>query len=266
MTLIEYITNPMGKGNSVFPDRAIKLKFDEEYRALVNRFKISWYIASNNHFIALVQVPSHSLTDLVYTVVLDFDGNSISDAELTINHADMKVFSNCPSFSYTYAYVFYKKGYLCNWLSSKYDNQILMERPESRNANRIIYYERSLYLAIKYILDKGYNRINRIKTLGNPTKSVKELTTQIASQKDKDEEYKRKEKLKSDIANKEKKQQAARDALANAPRHMSSQKTQNSGIYTTKSISHVSGTSKISYTSKTSKISKMSSISKTKKT
>jgi hypothetical protein len=244
----------MGKGNSVFPYQTAKSKYDLAYKDLEPRFKIMWFSTDNNHYIALVQVPSQSLTNLCYDVILDFDGNKIPDQELTINNTEMKVFSNCPSFIYTYANVFFTKGYLCNWINSKYSSQVLQERPVNRNSSRIIFYEYSLYLAMKYIITKSYNRINRIKMLSKPIHRAKDIEVFVKSQDEKETEYKKKIQIKKDEEKKEKEKalQASKN-LSNAQNRIS---PNHGTISKSKIVPKIKSNSKVKTISKSASLNK----------
>lgn len=162
MNIQDYLNNPMGKGSSVLMLSASRESLDSQYEKLSLRMSVKWFMLNKKYYIAHVKIPSRKHDKLYYDVLLQFDTSSFGDS-IVINHADMKIFSNCPSFTYTYAYVCNEKDQLINWTRSKYNRNILRKNPESRNPNEILNYERSIYLACKFITSNSRNYISRIK-------------------------------------------------------------------------------------------------------
>ena len=93
----------------------------------------------------------------------------------------MKIFSNCPSFIYTYAYVYNEKKELIEWAKSKYSKHVLEKSPDRRNAYHISSYERSIYFACKYLSTNGRNNINQIKAIAVTAKNYKYILTDVQS-------------------------------------------------------------------------------------
>jgi hypothetical protein len=171
----------MGKGSSVLMLSSIRESLDSHFEKLSPRMSIKWYTLNDAYYVAHVKIPSRKHDKLFYDVLLQFDKESIEDNDIVINHANMSVFSNCPSFTYTYAFVYREKGQLIEWSRSKYNKNILSKRPESRNPNEILSYERSLYLACKYISTSHRNYISKIKTLSVTATSYASILSTVAS-------------------------------------------------------------------------------------
>lgn len=158
MNIQNYLTNPMGKGSSVLMLSNAKRELDNQYMELYTKITVKWYVLDDKYYIAHVKVPSKSKENLFYDVLLEFDIDTFKDQSTSvINNANVRVFSNCPSFAFTYANVFNYNGDLISWTTNKYPKDILRKNPEIRNPNQIVSYERSLYFAIKYILSNGRN-------------------------------------------------------------------------------------------------------------
>lgn len=109
MKLIDYINNPMGKGSSVMPLREIRKSLDDQYEQLKDQMKMVSFIKNKRFLILVINVPSRHAKGLFYNVVFEFNLEGIADTESTIGNLDFKCFSNCPSFSYTYARAFKKR-------------------------------------------------------------------------------------------------------------------------------------------------------------
>lgn len=158
MNIQNYLINPMGKGSSVMMLSNARKELDKQYIELYTKMSVKWYILDDKYYIAHVKVPSKSREKLWYDVLLEFDIDTMRDtSSSTINNANVRVFSNCPSFAYTYANVFNQNKDLIDWTRNKYPRDIITKKPEVRNPYGITSYERSLYFAIKYVLSNGRN-------------------------------------------------------------------------------------------------------------
>jgi len=184
-TLSEYIDNPMGKGSTAIANRnLIKSDLDSRYNKLLEKhkdFKHTMYYDVNT-FYAHILIPSESERNNTYDVVIQFvplEKEVIQDVNL--NRYCIKVFSNCPSFTYTYAYVYNDYDMMIDFLRNKYRNQVLQDNPIVKNPGEIINFEKSIYFAAKYIqsnktlmnkftlasIAKRMNKVEFAKTIRN---------------------------------------------------------------------------------------------------
>ena len=62
----------------------------------------------------------------------------------------MKVFSNSPNFTFTYAYVFNKEGFVIDWMKSRMSQRSLNEEPVKRNPDQGFGFEKSIYFSILF--------------------------------------------------------------------------------------------------------------------
>ena len=156
------MNNPLGKGNAVFMIHEAKRYLDEQYRILNGRMRLTWYKLHDKYYIAHVRIPSRTAQNLFYDVLIEFNMDNLPSGISVINNAPARIFSNCPSFTYTYANAFDSTGDLIPWSKSKYAKEIFTKDPVKRNPYKIKAYERSIYLAIKYILSNGRNLMRQI--------------------------------------------------------------------------------------------------------
>jgi hypothetical protein len=163
MNIQEYMINPMGRGSSVLMLSETRRSLDIQYASLVSKMSMTWYLFQDKYFIAHVKVPSRSVEGLFYDVLIEIDTDSIPENSTIINSGNARVFSNCPSFVYTYAKLFNDDKDLIPWTLMKYNHQVFESDPVKRNPIKIINYERSLYFAIKYITTNGRNYKNRVR-------------------------------------------------------------------------------------------------------
>ena len=251
MNIHDYLINPMGKGSSVLMLSSIRESLDSQFEKLSPRMSIKWYSLNDVYYVAHVKIPSRKHEKLFYDVLLQFDKKSIDDNDIVISYADVSVFSNCPSFTYTYAFVYHEKGQLIEWSRSKYNKNILSKRPESRNPNEILSYERSLYLACKFISTNHRNYISRIKTLSVTASSYSSILSSVASNDLIEKLYKEYDGKLTGKKESTSKEKTSTSKNSNSQRNDSSKKT--------------SGTSKTKKTTKTSKTKSTNKVKSTKR-
>lgn len=157
MNIAEYMQNPLGKGASVLMLSSTRKVLDDEYENIVQQITHKWYSLQDKYYIAHIKIPSKFSDKVYYDVLLEIDINSIPKNVTVINNSKCRVFSNCPSFVFTYAYVFDKNKDIIPWSKKKYNKKVFEYNPVKRNPTEICNYEKSLYFAIKYITSNGRN-------------------------------------------------------------------------------------------------------------
>lgn len=249
LTIKSYLTNPTGKGATIIPgSNQIKQEYIKQLSELKPRITLKWYLYKN-YLIGLIRLPSRSCMGLKYDVIIEID---TSDKEKfdgkTINNFPIRVFSNCPSFSYTYANVFNQANILIPWLRNKYQKSIIKDAPDTRNPYHIVGYERSLYISLLYISSESRNLYNDIKNIAMKINTLTDLQNAVYTQEYIERTYKElKEKAKKDEA---KKKETLNKPTPKKPHTAFS----HSGTLSrTKTTSHNSKTSRISKTGKVKK-------------
>jgi len=156
MNIDEFLKNPVGKG-AVIPGKNSLLKdLDNRYTQLINRheFEINIYKKKDKfffHFIIMTEDPDRENT---YDVIIGFyPTKTTQKLDTTVKRYDIKLFSNSPSFIYTYAYVAKENKMLIVDFYNKFDVNVLKKPPVSRNPGRIMGYEKSIYYACKYLIE-----------------------------------------------------------------------------------------------------------------
>ena len=171
------------KGAVKIPIKGMIEQYHERYQKLLDsgaKFRYQIYKTSglNGRTFVHVKVPSETVKDFYYDVLIELDiGKSTRDIE----DCDIRIFSNCPSFVYTYAYVFYhlgnegndpkadkkRTGMLISMLSRKIPNDRLLipgtekklndeaieNPPVVRNPAGLPLFDKSIYHAIFFIQD-----------------------------------------------------------------------------------------------------------------
>lgn len=249
--LINYSSNPSGKGSAIIANQKdLKEKYQNTLTNLENDIKIKWYKLKNSTLICHILLPSTSIENIKYDILFSFKVDNLDSLNAkTLNYIPMQVFSNCPSFTYTYAYTFNKNNLLIPWLKNKIPTKVLSKNSQVRNKYNIISYEKSLYLSTLFLLD-GRTNLSIIKQIAIPINDVKQLTTSINRSDYIVDLYNfEKEKIKTQETKKEKSNSTNLN-----------QKNKNNNNYkkpNTSSISKVKKTPKISKVPKTKKVKKI---------
>lgn len=200
MTIKEYLDNPFGKGSTFINKRVIYDNLMDRYKKLVNKHKrfTSFIYKEDSGYYCHIKIPSESIDEMTYDVVVFIrDSNYIENAKF-------QVFSNCPSFVYTYAYVFNKRKLLIESLRGFYSNEVISQDPEIRNPSRILGYEKSIFYAFNYLIEKfhrtdvldKFSKKFDFKTMKSKIRDDDLILMQYRRYKRK-QELKEKQKLKS---------------------------------------------------------------------
>lgn len=184
VSLRGYVDNPSGSGTAYLASRKlIKQSLNSEFIKLLREYRREFYavpyIYPNGDILFHVRVPSefHRTNKLSYDVLFRL----FHDEKKRRANRDIQVFSNCPSFVYTYAYVYNTKGLLIEKFKSILPNQCLSSAPKVRNPIGSMGYEKSTYIAARYLLE-GFclndSYINMYGVMMTPEKE-KELERKI---------------------------------------------------------------------------------------
>lgn len=192
------MVNPMGSGSSVLMLPELRKSLDAQYQNLLSKITMTWYLFQDKYYIAHVKIPSRTIEKLFYDVFIEIDKSSIPASSTIVNGGNARVFSNCPSFTFTYAKVFDDKGDLIPWTKEKYNAEVFVNDPVKRNPMKISSYERSIYFAIKFITTGGRNYKKQVELHIHKVKSHTELLMLIKSSDDILDEYQLKKKKQDD--------------------------------------------------------------------
>ena len=198
LTLNQYLDNPtMMNKSSVMNLSLVRQALDDRYDILMSKHKkIKHEIyAKDNNFLIHFHLPSESY-DLNYDVLIlvetDSENKDTKDSKDLVKNKFFKVFSNCPSFAFTYGYVFNLYDLIIPSFKNKLTDDILKKAPIKRNALRMISYDKSLYYCILFLLSEYpyiSNLVDKSKDL-----DMKVLKDKVKSIDDKISEYNRKKK------------------------------------------------------------------------
>jgi hypothetical protein len=176
LSIRQYVDNPSGKGTAYLAKRStIKQGMNMTFIKLLQKHRQQFfavpYIYPNGDVLFHVKVPSedYSNNKITYDVLFRLykdQGNRYSLWK-------MRLFSNSPGFLFTYAYVYYHSDLIINDPNfiSKLPSVAISQPPVVRNPIESLGYEKSTYVAARYLLD-GFilndSYINRFGIRMNP--------------------------------------------------------------------------------------------------
>jgi len=214
MIKIEQIVKPFNSGFS-----AVSIKYlleDLQKRYLVNiepNITIVDAVKEKDNYFILVKIPSESNTEyksdqIFYDVIIELlpPNNSYLSNE-SVRDYDVRVYSNCPSFTYTFTYVYYKKDALIRMPKGAYTRKALSKVPKTRNPLLLFGIEKTLWFAICYLDKNRLFKRSNLEALVKDDSKLKDLIKEhkIIGQDQKLEEVLARTKKFSTIKKKEKK-------------------------------------------------------------
>ena len=214
-TLGEYLNNPFGKGEMGVPISMVRSSITQEINQYYPRIDFELFATRDKQLIIHCHLPSKTKKNFTYDVIIQLDLTEAESSRLTIARFPMRVFSNSPSFYYTYAQGFKDQDMFCTWLQRKYDRKVMRTPSKSRNPNRQTGYERTIYTCAYYVAHQLRSRPAIDIYNEAPVISYKDLVNRVASQddleyardlaEDSDEVLRKKEEIAARKAEREKK-------------------------------------------------------------
>lgn len=179
----------LGKGAVKIPAAEMIEKYRKRYddmRKKNLRFKFDVHaLMPGARAVVHVKVPSETVSNFFYDVLVEFNpfitGNVAGRRASSFQDCHIRIFSNCPSFVYTYAYVFYhmkdpdlgsdsliidkfnqkipKDRLMMHGPEKSLGEEPLTQSPVVRNPYGLPLFDKSIYYAIFYIMDElDFNR------------------------------------------------------------------------------------------------------------
>lgn len=151
----------MGKGEASLPGREyIVAGLNDRYHRVIQKKshqfeKTSYFDPRTNDYYIHVVVPSESERDNTYDVVFRFLYDKDDHASLvSLRNAQVQFFCNSPGFAYSFAYVYHEYGLLIPSLERKFPSLMLRQAPQVRNRFEVVGYDKYIYIAAKYLVER----------------------------------------------------------------------------------------------------------------
>lgn len=176
MFIRDYLRNPLGKGVAMYPARQMFQEYKDRYNTIAMDIRYRIYFINDKYYFHF-RIPS-KVDEITYDVVIEFhdNGKSINN---TILDWDFRVFSNCPSFVFTYAYAYNKKDMLIKDLDKKFTNAAAKMPSNVRNPYKITGYEFSVFMALYHIMQRRVYLLSYLNEIalkpGNMTPLIRDI-------------------------------------------------------------------------------------------
>ena len=171
------IDNPTGKGSGNVAARyRIRQAMSATYIKLLQKYRKQFYtvpyLYPDGRILFHVKVPSEAylINKISYDVLIEFENKP--GTRLALRNA--KFFSNSPSFIFTYAYVFYHKDLVIPAFAGKLPSQCISQAPVIRNPVESLGFEKSIYVAGRYLIDSFALGEAYIKKFGKKGNAIAE--------------------------------------------------------------------------------------------
>jgi hypothetical protein len=158
---VTQMLRPFNKGFSALQIKLVMNDLVYRYtQNIKNKIKVRAFKENNDYFI-YTQVPSESNDEYPDSAPIHYDviiqlipPNKASLAWDSIREYDVKVFSNIPSFVFTFNYVYHRQRALIDMPRGYYTQKALMEKARVRNPLNLLGIDKSLWFTIYYCDDR----------------------------------------------------------------------------------------------------------------
>lgn len=151
-TLGDFITRPFGEVNEKSNDYESKFsKLDRDRRIKV----VALTKVEDDYLIHLTIGSTTNQTESYDVVLLFFTDNDEIKKEITFKNYFVKFFSNSPSFIYQYAVLYRQNGFLIDMFFDKMEEKYKDKLPDKVNKDYKLSYDSSIYIACRYLQVHG---------------------------------------------------------------------------------------------------------------
>jgi hypothetical protein len=218
---VSQMLRPFNKGFSALQIKLVMNDLVYRYtKNIKEKLKVRYFKENNDYFI-YAKVPSESndiypdSAPIHYDVIIQLTPpNKAALALDSIREYDVKVFSNIPSFVFTFNYVYHYKRALINLPQEYYTRKAIMEKPRVRNPLYLLGIDKSLWFTVYYLDDHRVFKRSNIDALLDGKLSLLSLLKEegIKPQDRKIDECELREKHKRDLKEVEKKKKQRNEA------------------------------------------------------
>jgi hypothetical protein len=220
---VAQMLRPFNKGFSALQIKLIMNDLVYRYtKNIKNKIKVKYFKEKNDYFI-YAKIPSESndiypdSAPIHYDVIIQLiPPNKAALALDSIREYDAKVYSNIPSFVFTFNYVYHYKRALIVLPQEYYTRRAIMEKPRVRNPLYLLGIDKSLWFTVYYLDEHRMFKKSNIDALLDENLTLLFLLKDegIKSQDRKLDECELREKHKRDLKEVEKKRKQRGEARA----------------------------------------------------
>lgn len=174
-TLEEFLLSPFGSGKPM-----VDSKLDAEMNHM--RLRVEGFTIIEKSYYIHIKIPSSSQDGVFYDVIIRFFTDSKQvEKEISLQNYKIQFFSNSPSFMYRYAVLYRMHGYLIEYLYNKMDPNFIDTLPEKTNAKMELTYDKSIYIACKFLSQHKFRLLTKLGVITQRKKSPEKFFQAVAS-------------------------------------------------------------------------------------
>lgn len=211
LTMEQYITNPIQSPILTATMReSMRSSYIKKFNAILLRehgvFNYFLYKdETNNKYYAYFKIPSETIERFYYDTIIEFSADQdIAEAGKNLFKYNVRFYSNDPSFVYSYAYTFNKKGLFITDFVSKMSQKALRDHPKEKNPGELVGYVKSIYFAYLFMKLRSFNDIDKFKAqasvlnMGNLVATVMPADQKLGEREDAGERLAKKKRIARD--------------------------------------------------------------------
>ena len=170
LTMEQYITNPMQSPILTATMReSMRNSYIKKFNTLLLREHgvINYFLykdEDNNRYYAYFKIPSETIERFYYDTIIEFSADqNTTEAGKNLFKYNVRFYSNDPSFVYSYAYTFSRKGLFIPQFAPKMSKKALSDPPKEKNPAELVGYVKTLYFAYLFMKLRSFNDIDKFK-------------------------------------------------------------------------------------------------------
>jgi hypothetical protein len=180
ISIRQYVDNPYRGSAFLASRKVIKEGLNNTFIRLLQNYRSQFFAVPyrypNGDVLFHVRVPSEDYKDnkIVYDVLFRIEFDNTKRYSLR----NMRLFSNSPGFLFTYSYVYYHSDLIIPEFVSKIPQVAITQPPAIRNPFETLGFEKSTYIAARYLLDGFILRDAYVERFGKIMNPIEEKRLQ----------------------------------------------------------------------------------------
>lgn len=216
LTMEQYITNPMQSPILTATMReSMRSSYIKKFNALLLREHgvINYFLykdEEHNKYYAYFKIPSETIERFYYDTIIEFSADhTVKEAGNNLFKYNVRFYSNDPSFVYSYAYVFSRKGLFINQFADKMSQRALREPAKEKNPANQVGYVKTIYFAYLFMKLRSFNDLDKFKAqasvlnIGSLIATVMPADQKLGEREDAGERLSRKKEIAKKKAKRE---------------------------------------------------------------
>lgn len=193
---INEIMHPLGVGASAIPMRQFESDLMSRfYKVILPNIPSIKVMKRKEDYVLLIRIPSErnhrAVKPVFYDVIFEFyPRNADNRSSMYVNEYGVRIFSNSPSYMFTFTYVYNERGLLPTFVPKRYYmEECLTKEPEIRNPIELLGVEKTIWYSIKFLERNQLLQKSRLNAIASTQRTtVVEILGEVSTHEAKLEE------------------------------------------------------------------------------